>query len=382
MAKNNVEIENMKEQLANELVPVFQTLQNEALTFADMVKRAFGLDAEFKMLKRIADQAEAAFNAQKNLARELISIHGSAKKAEEETIKRITAQREELSVLNLTRANGITLNEKQRERQQQLTIAVENNAKALEWLRSGFKGMDETPGAIEAITKKIATQKELIEAAAEKDLPALNLQLQLMEERLSKLQNIGKIQLPTGKSDQTARVSGEGDYSLGVTKGSGRDPVGEIIKLNEANKELNETLTASDMIAINFTESFVDGLFDVIANADNASEAIREMIKSMITDISKLLIKMAIMNALFPTSGFAAGIFSRIGGNASGTNNFRGGLTMVGEYGPELVSLPGGSSIYSASKTAGMMGGQELFSRVRGTDIIMTSDRTRSNRQR
>ena len=136
------------------------------------------------------------------------------------------------------------------------------------------------------------------------------------------------------------------------------------------------------MIAINFTESFVDGLFDVIANADNASEAIREMIKSMITDISKLLIKMAIMNALFPTSGFAAGIFSRIGGNASGTNNFRGGLTMVGEYGPELVSLPGGSSIYSASKTAGMMGGQELFSRVRGTDIIMTSDRTRSNRQR
>lgn len=36
---------------------------------------------------------------------------------------------------------------------------------------------------------------------------------------------------------------------------------------------------------------------------------------------------------------------SRIGRNAKGTDNWRGGLTWVGEEGPELVELPGGSRI-------------------------------------
>lgn len=46
-----------------------------------------------------------------------------------------------------------------------------------------------------------------------------------------------------------------------------------------------------------------------------------------------------------------------IGRNAGGTNNWRGGLTWVGENGPELVSLPRGSSIFSNSDSARMMGG-------------------------
>lgn len=37
--------------------------------------------------------------------------------------------------------------------------------------------------------------------------------------------------------------------------------------------------------------------------------------------------------------------------NATGTRNFRGGRTWVGEEGPELVTLPGGSSIEPASQT-------------------------------
>lgn len=44
--------------------------------------------------------------------------------------------------------------------------------------------------------------------------------------------------------------------------------------------------------------------------------------------------------------------------NATGTSYFRGGLTMVGETGPELVQLPRGSQIHSAGQTAQMaMGG-------------------------
>lgn len=44
-------------------------------------------------------------------------------------------------------------------------------------------------------------------------------------------------------------------------------------------------------------------------------------------------------------------------GFAGGVQNFRGGLAMVGEQGPELVTLPAGSSVHSASDTSAMMTG-------------------------
>lgn len=41
---------------------------------------------------------------------------------------------------------------------------------------------------------------------------------------------------------------------------------------------------------------------------------------------------------------------------ASGTPNFRGGWAMLGEEGPELARLPGGTRVFSAGETAGMGG--------------------------
>ena len=43
--------------------------------------------------------------------------------------------------------------------------------------------------------------------------------------------------------------------------------------------------------------------------------------------------------------------------NAGGTQNWRGGLTWVGEAGPELVALPRGSQIYSNQESRSMTGG-------------------------
>ena len=45
------------------------------------------------------------------------------------------------------------------------------------------------------------------------------------------------------------------------------------------------------------------------------------------------------------------------GRNAGGTDNWRGGLTWVGESGPELVNLPRGSEILSAQDSALLTGG-------------------------
>lgn len=57
-------------------------------------------------------------------------------------------------------------------------------------------------------------------------------------------------------------------------------------------------------------------------------------------------------------------------GNARGTHNWRGGLTVVGEEGPELISLPRGSAIHSAGETRTMMSGGGGRSGVRGGDTI------------
>jgi TP901 family phage tail tape measure protein len=45
-------------------------------------------------------------------------------------------------------------------------------------------------------------------------------------------------------------------------------------------------------------------------------------------------------------------LFSNVPAYANGTNNARGGVALVGEQGPELVRLPGGSSVSTASQTA------------------------------
>ena len=45
-----------------------------------------------------------------------------------------------------------------------------------------------------------------------------------------------------------------------------------------------------------------------------------------------------------------------VGSNAQGTNNWSGGLTWVGEEGPELVNLPRGSQVFPADVSAGMAG--------------------------
>lgn len=45
-------------------------------------------------------------------------------------------------------------------------------------------------------------------------------------------------------------------------------------------------------------------------------------------------------------------------GNATGTSFFSGGATIVGERGPELVTLPRGSAVYSNQKTRQLMAGQ------------------------
>lgn len=95
--------------------------------------------------------------------------------------------------------------------------------------------------------------------------------------------------------------------------------------------------------------------------------------RAAIQDIASEFLKLALLNPVknaifgglpgysaapvFGDGGAAGFIASLIGRNADGTDNWRGGLTWVGERGKELVNLPRGSQVFSHPRSMEMAGG-------------------------
>ena len=66
---------------------------------------------------------------------------------------------------------------------------------------------------------------------------------------------------------------------------------------------------------------------------------------------------------------WSGGLGRNIGRNADGTDYWPGGLTWVGERGPELVSLPQGSRVYSAEDSRSMGGTNNYYLTVQSRDM-------------
>lgn len=90
--------------------------------------------------------------------------------------------------------------------------------------------------------------------------------------------------------------------------------------------------------------------------------------------------------------GLAAGLFNKllsglkVPGFAQGTTNAPGGLAMVGERGPELVSLPRASQVVPNPKLRSLAGGGDVnvsgTFRVRGSDLLLVLEREQKQAQR
>lgn len=93
------------------------------------------------------------------------------------------------------------------------------------------------------------------------------------------------------------------------------------------------------------------------------------------------------LNRIFSSQGATAQAISRIGSNAGGTPFWRGGLTWVGESGPELVNLPRGSQVYSHEQSVQMMGGDTYNVSISAgsikefADIVRIAKNERVNRR-
>lgn len=132
--------------------------------------------------------------------------------------------------------------------------------------------------------------------------------------------------------------------------------VAKMQELKEKSTEIADILNTT--LAPAFT-----GLFnDILSGSENAFQTFGKMIAGVIKKLIAAAITAAIFAAIIAvatggvgTVGSAAkflssfkSIFSQLSGLpkfASGVTNFRGGLALVGERGPELVNLPRGSDV-------------------------------------
>ena len=173
----------------------------------------------------------------------------------------------------------------------------------------------------------------------------------------------------------------------------------EIIDIEQWSKTIGEIKT--DLVG-----ELINGL---TASITNGGGGLRDTFKSLLTLVGDFLIQLgkgAVKAALVaqalkllqknPITGLIAGLSAIALGSlikntipkfATGVQNFRGGTALVGERGPELLTLPKGSNITPNDKLGGAGGGIAVSIygefRQRGTDMVAVIATTqRSNARR
>jgi phage-related protein len=103
-------------------------------------------------------------------------------------------------------------------------------------------------------------------------------------------------------------------------------------------------------------------------------EGVWDFLKPIFDKISKGI------GGIVSAAGKIGGVIHKIPGFASGVDNFQGGLAIVGEQGPELVSLPHGSSVTnsrdSLAALAGGGGGEQTIHLVVNLDGRVIAEST------
>ena len=137
-------------------------------------------------------------------------------------------------------------------------------------------------------------------------------------------------------------------------------------------EKLGETFQGLESLAYE-TGAAMGNAFGLMAT--EGKDATKQIINQMLAQVVAALIRNMAMT-LGPAGALLAGaapglahaMFSSIPSYASGTSNHPGGMALVGERGPEIVDLPGGSSVYTNSESMGMMGGKVEFE-IRGEKL-------------
>ncbi|MDP2358020.1 MAG: hypothetical protein Q8M31_18415 [Beijerinckiaceae bacterium] len=203
--------------------------------------------------------------------------------------------------------------------------------------KAGAAKMTEAEREIASAYQKLKSESESLYESTRTPLEAFRDQM----EKLAKMMN------PTTNSGQSHALISQETYTRAV---------------EQAQERLNKAIIAGSEVAQTLQSNF-NSMFDsFLSGTFNA----RDAIKKLLSDLAKMMMNKIftqLLGSVFGSFGGKGGplqLLGGIGGNANGTNNWRGGLTWVGERGKELVNLPKGSQVIPNRSAEGMGGGSSF----------------------
>ena len=116
-----------------------------------------------------------------------------------------------------------------------------------------------------------------------------------------------------------------------------------------------EVREAVESQAVRALDEFNSGLAEAIVNGKDMGEVFHGIFAELEADAIRYLARQAELGILKSIPGLG-GFAAFLGHNASGTDDWRGGPTVVDEGGPELVNLPRGAQVFNNSSLRALAG--------------------------
>jgi hypothetical protein len=178
-----------------------------------------------------------------------------------------------------------------------------------------------------------------------------------------------EIRSPSRVFQEFGRMISEG-LGLGIREG---EP--EVASaMSEVVETTTDAVTATSDALQRLGSSANRAFLGLVTGAMSWDQALRT-VQSSLSNIFMQIAESSFSAAFNPVFGaVGSALTGAIGQNAQGTNNWRGGLTWVGEEGPEIVNLPRGSQVFDADTSASMAqggGGQvAVVVRMEGGNLV------------
>lgn len=148
---------------------------------------------------------------------------------------------------------------------------------------------------------------------------------------------------------------------------------GTLAGLDKAKKKTDELSDAAKM-AKDSMGKLRDAMSSAFASTVTGASSARDAVAGLLRNLADMAANSAFQKLFNSLAGngingtgssatpsifgqAASWLFGGIGQNANGTDNWRGGLSWVGERGPELLNIPRGSQVYNSAESRRMAQG-------------------------
>jgi len=150
-----------------------------------------------------------------------------------------------------------------------------------------------------------------------------------------------------------------------VATDSLNNAIGQIPTTSAASASSLQNLTDEAKERFSSLKSSIEssmgaGFMSIIDGAMRAKDAFKSMASEVIKELFRVLVVQRLVAGI---SGAFQTAFPSLAGPqalANGTSYAQGGMTLVGERGPELVNMPRGSQVIDARRTASRMGNGDI----------------------